>query len=271
MTRCARPFGDRRLADAGFADERGIVLRAAREDLDDALDLGVAADDRVELALAGELREVAAVRVERRRLALALGRGLRLRLGAEQRGGLHAHFRRVHAEVREHARGDAFAFADQAEQQVFGADIVVVELARFFEGELDDAFGARGEHHLLLHGLPAAADDRFDFGPDLRQVDAEGLQHFGGEALAFADDAEQDVLGSDVVVAEALRFFLRQHDAAPRALGEWLPHGHYFIYLHRPRNANALGRAVGDGRNFGDAERRGVRRDDRSGAADLVE
>ena len=44
------------LADAGLADEDGVVLGAARQHLDDAADLGVAADHRVELALAGRLR-----------------------------------------------------------------------------------------------------------------------------------------------------------------------------------------------------------------------
>ena len=41
---------DRGLADAGVADQHRVVLRAPREDLDDAADLLVAADDRVELA-----------------------------------------------------------------------------------------------------------------------------------------------------------------------------------------------------------------------------
>ena len=56
---------DGRLADAGLADEHGVVLRAPRQDLDDAADLVVAADDRVELALPGEIGEVAAVAFER--------------------------------------------------------------------------------------------------------------------------------------------------------------------------------------------------------------
>ena len=58
-------FDDRRLADARLADEHRIVLGAAREHLDDAADLLVAADDRIELALARELGEVAAVALER--------------------------------------------------------------------------------------------------------------------------------------------------------------------------------------------------------------
>ena len=62
---------DRGLADAGLADEHRVVLGAARQHLDDAADLVVAADDRVELALARRLGEVAAVLLER--LVLLLG------------------------------------------------------------------------------------------------------------------------------------------------------------------------------------------------------
>jgi hypothetical protein len=62
---------DRGLADAGLADEDGVVLRAAAEDLDDAADLLVAADDRVELALRGALGQVDAELLER--LDLVLG------------------------------------------------------------------------------------------------------------------------------------------------------------------------------------------------------
>ena len=55
---------DGRLADARLADEHRVVLGAARQHLDDPADLLVAADDRVELALAGGLGEVAPVLLE---------------------------------------------------------------------------------------------------------------------------------------------------------------------------------------------------------------
>ncbi len=58
-------FDDGRLADAGLADEDRVVLRPARQHLDRAADFLVAADDRIELALARELGEVAAVPGER--------------------------------------------------------------------------------------------------------------------------------------------------------------------------------------------------------------
>ena len=54
-------FDDRGLADPGLADQHGIVLGAAREHLDRAADLLVAADDRVELAFARRLGQVAGV------------------------------------------------------------------------------------------------------------------------------------------------------------------------------------------------------------------
>ena len=60
------------LADAGLADQHRVVLGAPGEDLHDALDLVHAADDRVELALGGELGQVAAELVEQLGALLAL-------------------------------------------------------------------------------------------------------------------------------------------------------------------------------------------------------
>ena len=52
----------------------GLFFCRRRQDLDDALDLVGAADDRVELALAGQFGEVAAEAIESRGLGLACGR-----------------------------------------------------------------------------------------------------------------------------------------------------------------------------------------------------
>ena len=48
-----QPFGERRLADAGFADEDGIVLAAAAEHAGRARQLLLAADERIDLAFGG--------------------------------------------------------------------------------------------------------------------------------------------------------------------------------------------------------------------------
>ena len=61
----------RRLADAGLADEHRVVLGAAADDLDEAADLAFAPDDRVDHPLAGEGGEVASIFLQR--LVGALG------------------------------------------------------------------------------------------------------------------------------------------------------------------------------------------------------
>ena len=78
--------------------------------------------------------------------AAALGRAL---LGAGVAGqeldDLLADAREVGAELHEHLRGDALALADQPEEDVLGADVVVSELQRLAEGELEDLLRAGRE------------------------------------------------------------------------------------------------------------------------------
>ena len=76
-----QPLDDGRLADAGLADEHRVVLGAARQHLDDAADLVVAADDRIELAALRQRGQVAAVALERLVLAfrVLVGHALRCR------------------------------------------------------------------------------------------------------------------------------------------------------------------------------------------------
>ena len=76
-------LGNGRLADARLTDQAGVVLLAAVQNLDDAFDLLLAADDRVELAVACALGEIDAVGVEEFVLAplfdlLVAARALRL-------------------------------------------------------------------------------------------------------------------------------------------------------------------------------------------------
>ena len=126
----------------------------------------------------------------------------------------------VDAEGLEHAGGDALAFADQAEQQVLGADVVVAQAARFVDGQLDDALGARGQADFADDRAIAAADDELDGGADLGQLDVHVLEHARGDTLALTDEAEQQVLGADVVVVEPLRFVLSKRQDLPRAVRE---------------------------------------------------
>ena len=95
----------------------------------------------------------------------------------------------VHAQRLEDAGGDALALADEAEEQVLRADVVVAEAAGLVDGELDDALGARRQPDLADDRPIAAADDELDRGPDLGQLDVHVLEHARGDALALADEA----------------------------------------------------------------------------------
>src|SRR5476649_168247 len=80
-------FGDCGLADTGFADEQRIVLLAAAQHLDRAVDLGVAADQRIDLAVLGFLVEVDAIGLKR--VALLLGLVAALGIGLFGFGAAH--------------------------------------------------------------------------------------------------------------------------------------------------------------------------------------
>ena len=54
-----KAFDDGGFAHAGFADEHRVVFGAAAEDLNDAFELAIAADERIELRIHGGLGEVA--------------------------------------------------------------------------------------------------------------------------------------------------------------------------------------------------------------------
>ena len=115
-------FDDGRLADARLADQDRVVLFPAGEDLHDPLDLLGPADRGIELALGGELGEVAAEVVERRGLGLLLRLGGRARLrtgaagrrlrhvAAQQAQRLRAALLQVHTGVGQDLGRDALFF-----------------------------------------------------------------------------------------------------------------------------------------------------------------
>ena len=62
---------------------------------------------------------------------------------------------------------------------------------------------------------------------------AEVLDDGGGNALALADQSEQDVLGADVFVVQSRRFLARHRENLSNALGE-------VVSVHRQRSAQLL-------------------------------
>src|SRR5205823_5228469 len=157
---------------------------AAREDLHDPLDLGLAADDRVELALGGEAGEIAAELVEQLRglLALALTRALALTLAATAR-------------AREHADdlvADLFRVRVEIQKDVLGADVVVLEDASFLLGQDDHLAGAfckalKHDLDLLFRGAGVPDESGGFFSVSARSPDGKrSLGSVGACALSLA-------------------------------------------------------------------------------------
>ena len=118
---------------------------------------------------------------------------------------------------------------------MLGADVVVAELQRFAQGQLEDLFGAWREGDVTGRLLLALADDVLDLLADRVERDAERLQRLGGDALALVDETEQDVLGADVVVVEHLGLFLGQDDDATCTVGESFEHDVSLSKVQDPR------------------------------------
>ena len=188
----SEPLDDRRLADAGLADQHRVVLRAARQHLDAAPDLLVASDDRVDLAVGGTGGEVLAVLLERGELVL------RALVGDAVRA----------AHVLEHLQ--QFLGADvepsvHREQQVLDRQEVVAQVLAVRLGVGDDV----GE--LLAHPRFAAAVGlgqllhRFvDPVADHQRCLAELGEHRGHDRAVLAHHGAEHVIGRELGVGEFL-------------------------------------------------------------------
>ena len=130
----------------------------------------------------------------------------------------------VGVEVEQDAGGDALVLAHEAEQDVLGADVVVAERERLAQRELEHLLRARRERDLPGGDLLAGADDADDLGADALHGDVERLEHARGETLLLAEQAEQDVLGADVVVLEDAGLLLGEDDHLAGPFGEALEH-----------------------------------------------
>ena len=193
---------DRGLADAGLADQHGVVLRAAGEHLDHAPDLVVAADHRVELVVLGRLGEVAAEALERLVAVLGVLVGHAVR-AAHLLDGLREL-------VAGRARVDR-RLGGEGEQQVLGRDVLVAHPARLLVGVLEEADQVLAERRrarlaadrgLGVERLVRAPAHALRVGPG-------AAQHGHDDAAVLLEQRQQQMLRRDLRIAarasEALR------------------------------------------------------------------
>ena len=155
-------LGDGRLADAGIAHVKRVVLLPAAKHLNRALHFRLAANQRVDAAIARLLVEIDAVRVQRAFLFLAVGGRLalfarvgRLVLLARPARALRRHrqSRRLgdamrniidrvvarHVLLLEEVGGVAFAFGEDRDEHVGAGDLFAAGGLHVYHRALDDA------------------------------------------------------------------------------------------------------------------------------------
>ena len=209
-------FDDRGLADAGLADQHGIVLGAAREHLNCAANLLVASDDRIELAFARGFREIA--RIFLQRVILILGRGAVGRAALAQSLDRGVESLRGDAGLREDAGGVGSLLEGERQEQPLDRDIGVAGLLRYLLGVVEEPRG-RGRHIELaragaLH-LGELGERGLRLGQRLARTSAGAVDKPGGQSLAVVEQDLQYMLGRELLMAFARRKRLRRlHEAA---------------------------------------------------------
>ncbi len=203
---------DRRLANARLADQDGVVLRPAAQHLLHALQLVLPPDERVELILHRRLGQVAAELGEQRRFFHARERGLLV----QELDDVLANRVEAHPLFHEDGCRHRPFFAENAQQEMLGPDVVVQQPIGFFGSKLEDPLGLRAEgnldrrRHLLAKHGPA-----FDVLPDVLEGKVRAREDAAGEPLAFPNQPEKQVLGLNGNAAELARLVAGEEQDSP--------------------------------------------------------
>jgi hypothetical protein len=218
-------FDDGGLAHARLADQHRVVLGAALQDLDRPADLVVAADHRVELALAGPLGEIHAKLLER--LALALGVGAAHVLAAAH--GVDGLLQRLSGEAVFFKQAAGLALVvGQRQQKHLAGDELVAALLGGLVGEVEQVAQVAPDRHLAavaLH-LGQALEGLAEGGLQPGAIHAGPLQQRRGAAVVLVEQGQQQVLRLDELLVVA--------DGQALGVGEGLLElGGEFVVAHK--------------------------------------
>ena len=203
------PLDQGRFAYTGLANKDRVVAGTAAEDLDDTGQLVVAPDERVEGPAGGGLGQVAReLREERGLLGLP-----DVRLLVQELDDVLPDRGEAHALLGEDGGGDALLLPHEAEEDVLGADVVVEHPLRLLGGVAERALALGGERdvdggrHLVAVERPA-----LDLLADGLHREVALGEDAGGQPLALADEAEEEVLRLDRVAAQLAGFVAGEED-----------------------------------------------------------
>jgi len=220
----SQAFDDGGFADAGFADQYRVVFRAPRQDLNHPANFVVAADHRIELALARQIGQIAAVLFQG--LVLLLGIGIGDALGAANPHESLQNFVAAGAVFLEKLARLA-GVVDHGKQQVFGGNVFVLQRVGLGLGIFDNLFEPRRDIALAraAGNLRQSIERLLQPIGQIAQRHAELLQDRRDHAFFLTEQCEEQMLDIDRLVIPLFGKRLR-------LLQRFLRFGRKFIQTH---------------------------------------
>ena len=184
------------------------------------------------MPLSGQGRQVPAEVIQRRRLRLLLGAGNRLGLAptlqprrhvtTQQSQSLGPRLLQVDPCVGQNLSRNPLLLPQQAEEQVFGTDVGMIQLPGLTHRKLQYLLGSRGIREIgTRRGRRLPLLDRLlDPLLDLVQVHIQVGEHCGRHTLPFAYQPEENVLRTNVFVVQTGGFFSRHLQNLANSVGE---------------------------------------------------
>ena len=191
------------VSDSRFADEHGVILGSAGQDLNHTPDFVVATDDRVELALSGQLGQIPPVFHQRLVGPFGVLAGDTL---------IAAHLLQSGQETvpgkpqfLEHS-----SFLNHRQQHMLDAEKVVLERFLFVLRMVEDLVQAGGNMHLPGSGAGALylgqlGQGVFDRLPNRRQGKTGPFKQGRRRSTFLVEQRQQHVLDIDALMASSLR------------------------------------------------------------------
>lgn len=168
--------------------------------------------------------------------------------------------------------GDTLTLAKQSEQDVLGADIGMLQGFGLLAGEGEDLLHAGRVGDIAGHLVLLAGADLFlDLLADGLEVEAHLLEDIHRDPLAQLDQAEQEMLGADIVMVEAVGLLAGKGQNLLSAGREIVHHGCSPVAgLSLPKPLVGILPISGSGICFSFARIRAARKESRSSAPILA-
>ncbi len=138
----------------------------------------------------------------------------------EDLDGVRPHLLQAETKAFQHPCSYAFALPEQSQEEVFGAQVVMMDAPRFVDGKLQHFLSPWGQTDFARREVLSATHDTLDGLTSPLEIDAQACKHFTGHAFPLAEQAQQEMFSPDVVMLEALRLFLSKTHHMPGSLGE---------------------------------------------------